>query len=67
MTQTQDYAVGDQVHVAIGSLSGPAATGAFEIMGWYRVESCEPMYRLLSVQDRAERVVPQSELRRISG
>jgi hypothetical protein len=66
MTQTQHYAVGDQVHVAIGSLSGPATTGTFEIMGWYRVESCEPMYRLLSVQDRAERVVPQNELRRVS-
>jgi hypothetical protein len=67
MIQTQQYAVGDHVHVAIGSLSGPATTGTFEIMGSYRVESREPMYRLLSIQDRAERVVPQSELRRISG
>jgi hypothetical protein len=64
---TQQYSVGDQVHVAIGSLSGPATTGPFEIMGFYRVESYEPMYRLLSIQDRAERVVPQSELRSIAG
>ena len=64
MTQTGQYVVGDHVHVSSGSLSGPPATGAFEIMGFYRVENDEPMYRLLSIQDRAERMVPQSELRR---
>ena len=66
MIQTRQYAVGDHVHVAIGSLSGPATTSTFEIMGFYRVERFEPMYRLLSIHDRAERMVPQSELRRIA-
>jgi hypothetical protein len=43
MTQTQHYAVGDQVHVAIGSLSGPATTGTFEIMvgiAWKAANPC---------------------------
>ena len=63
MTQTEQYGVGDHVHVSSGSLSGPPTKSAFEIMGFYRVEDDEPMYRLLSIQDRAERMVPQSELR----
>ena len=63
MIQTDQYAVGDQVHVSSGSLSGPPTTGAFEIVGFYRVENDKPMYRLLSIQDRAERMVPQRELR----
>ena len=66
MIQTEQYAVGDQVHVSSGSLSGPPTTGAFEIVGFYRVENDEPMYRLLSIRDRAERMVPQRELRLIS-
>ena len=66
MTQFQHYTVGDHVHVSIGSLSGPATTGAFEIMGSYRVERREPMYRLLNLQNREERVVPQGELRRLA-
>ena len=65
MIQTEQYAVGDHVHVSRGSLSGPPATGAFEVVGFYRVEDDEPMYRLLSIQDRAERMVPQRELRPI--
>ena len=63
MTQTEQYAVGDHVHVSRASLSGPPSTGAFEIVGFYRVENDEPMYRLLSIQDQAERMVPQRELR----
>ena len=43
MIQTEQYAVGDHVHVSRGSLSGPPATGAFEIVGFYRVENDEPI------------------------
>jgi len=65
MIQTEQYAVGDQVRVSRRSLSGPPTAGAFEIVGFYRVENDEPMYRLLSIQDRVERMVPQRELRPI--
>jgi hypothetical protein len=64
MIQTQRYVVGDHVYVSRGSLSGPATTGAFKIAGIYHVEDYEPMCRLVSLQDRAQRLVPQSELRR---
>ena len=61
--QTEPFGIGDRVHVSSGSLSGPTTTDEFEIMAHYRVEDREPMYRLLSLRDRAERIVPQSELR----
>lgn len=65
MIGAEQYAVGEHVHVSSGSLSGPATTAAFEIISVHHVENCEPMCRLLSLQDRAQRMVPQSELRRL--
>lgn len=64
--QAEDYGVGDRVHVSNGSFSGPTTTDEFEIIAHYPVENREPMYRLLSLRDRAERMVPQSELRTIT-
>jgi hypothetical protein len=64
MNRTEQYTVGDHVYVSSGSLSGPATTATFEIMSFYGVEDYERMCRLLSLQDRAQRLVPQSELRR---
>jgi hypothetical protein len=64
--QTEQYGVGDRVLVSSGSFSGPTTTDEFEIMALYAVENYEPMYRLLSLRDRAERMVPQSELRMIT-
>jgi hypothetical protein len=66
MNRTEHYMVGDHMYVSRGSLSGPATTTAFEIINFYNVEDYEPMCRLLSLQDRAQRIVPQSELRRLT-
>jgi hypothetical protein len=65
--ETECYEIGERVHVSRGSLSGPTTTDEFEIMAHYSVEDREPMYRLLSLRDRAERMVPQNELRRHMG
>jgi hypothetical protein len=59
----QHSGAGQRVRVCRSSLSGPATTGEFEIMGSYLAEGHEHMYRLRSVQGRTERVVPESELR----
>ena len=64
--QTEHYGIGDRVHVSIGSFSGPTTTDEFEIMALYSVENRESMYRLLSLRDGAERMVPHSELRTIA-
>ena len=66
MNRAEHYMVGDHVSVSSGSLSGPATTATFEIISFYRGEDYEPMCRLLSLQDRAQRLVPQSELRRLT-
>jgi hypothetical protein len=58
------FDVGSRVCVSIGSLSGPATTGEFRIVERYAVEGREAMYRLASIQGAAERLVPESELRR---
>jgi hypothetical protein len=64
MIRAEQYVVGEHVHVSNGSLSGPATTAAFEIISVHHVEGYEPMCRLSSLHDRAQRMVPQSELRR---
>ena len=66
MIRAEQYVVGEHVYVSSGSLSGPATSAAFEIISVHHVEDYEPMCRLLSLQDRAQRMVPQSELRRLT-
>ena len=66
MIGADHYAVGEHVFVSSGSLSGPATSAVFEIISVHRVENDEPMCRLLSLQDRAQRMVPQRELRRLT-
>ena len=61
MNRTEHYMVGDHVYVSSGSLSGPATTTAFEIINFYSVKDYEPMCRLLSLQDRAQRIARAAE------
>jgi hypothetical protein len=61
---TKTFAVGSRVCVSTASLSGPATTAQFRIVECYAVEGREAMYRLSSIQGAAERMVPESELRR---
>lgn len=58
------FNVGSQVRVCTASLSGPATTDEFTIMERHAVEGREAMYRLSSIRGEAERMVPESELRR---
>jgi hypothetical protein len=58
------FHVGSKVRVCRASLSGPVTTSEFTIVERYAVEGREAMYRLSSVPGEAERVVPESELRR---
>lgn len=66
MNRMEPYLVGERVYVTSASLSGPESSGPFEIMSVHDVEDREPMCRLLSLRDRAQRMVPQSELRRLA-
>ena len=62
--QSTAFNIGDVVQIASRSLSGSAAKGAFTILRAYPVEHMEPVYRIRSLEDRQERMVPGSELRR---
>jgi hypothetical protein len=58
------FDVGSLVCVSAASFSGPETTSEFRIVERYAVEGREAMYRLSSLQGAAERMVPESELRR---
>lgn len=58
------FSSGDVVNILSRSLSGPATKGEFTIVRSYPVEHMEPVYRIRSVVDQQERMVPGSELRR---
>ena len=60
----QYYGAGHRVRVSAFSLSGPVTTDEFKILRRYRVESGEPMYRLRSIREPHERMVPENELLR---
>lgn len=60
------FASGDVVNILSRSLSGPATRGDFTVIRAYPVEHMEPVYRIRSVVDRQERMVPGSELRRVA-
>jgi hypothetical protein len=62
---TNRFDLGSRICVSPDSLSGPATTNEFRIVDCYPVEGREPMYRLSSIHGRTERMVPESELRRI--
>lgn len=56
------YATGQLVHVDAASLSGPSTRDDFRVVRRYRASGVPDFYRLQSMMDRSERMVPAHEL-----
>ena len=61
----QKYHIGELVCVGATSLSGRSTMKAFRVMNTYFVEERTCIYRLRQIDGPNERVVPESELRRV--
>jgi hypothetical protein len=58
----QLFATGQIVRVAEDSLSGPSTADDFKIVRRYRVTDLPDLYRIQSMADPSERMVPVGEL-----
>ena len=59
---TQLFAAGQIVGVAVGSLSGPRTVDRYKIVRRYAVENRPVMYHIRSLVGGGQRMVPEDEL-----